>query len=448
MSGEVSSRPLRRLASLLRLLPLLICLPGAWAETAPCELRVGVYQNPPQLAWNERAGAEGIFADVLHEVAEQEGWTLSYRRGGFSELLLLLELGEIDLLPSVALSYERLKRFDFGRAPVLTNWGVLHRRDDIVIHNLFDLEGRTVAGLDGGIHMEAFRTLLERYGVNSTLVPVSSYDEALRAVERGEADVAVVNRTFSTREGGNYRTVGSSFIFNPIPLHFAVTKDRHRDVVHALDRALAVGRGNPDSVLQASLNRWLRPPPRQEVPLWAYLGGAGLAGGVGLLLILNRMLRHMVRRRTAELERERQASVEAMRAQNLFLGTLSHELRTPLNFLRGAGDSLQEQLPANPEVKEAFLFFENGIDRLEHLSTSLLRFAELDRESFRLRSEEVDLRRLMDEVVGHARALPRDSGVDFETEILIEPGEPVRTDPDAIYQIAVNLVHNALNLNP
>jgi len=197
------------------------------------ELRVGIYENPPQVFRDGDGVPAGIYMDFLRDVGGREGWELSFVDGSFSDLLVMLEAGEIDLMPSVALSYERIKRFDFGRIPVLENWAVLHRREEVIIHNIFDLEGRTVYGLADGIHLKAFRSLSERYGVDCKIVGVPGYADAMRALETGEADAAVVNRTFSTREGGRYATVASSFIFNPIPLHFAVPEDR--DIESALE---------------------------------------------------------------------------------------------------------------------------------------------------------------------------------------------------------------------
>jgi len=415
-------------------------LPGTLAR----ELRVGIYENPPQLFRDDDGEPAGIYMDFLRDVAEQEGWDLTFVDGNFSDLLIMLEAAEIDLLPSVALSYERILRFDFGRIPVLENWAVLHRREGVIIHNIFDLEGRTVYGLEDGIHLKAFRALAERYGVNCTIVGAPSYADAMRALETGEADAAVVNRTFSTREGGNYATVASSFIFNPIPLHFAVPMDRNRDVIHALDRELAVQREDPDSVLQASMNRWLRPPEPRKIPTWLYLTGGGLAAGVVLLLLLNRTLSHLVRQRTAQLEREKANTVAAMRAQNLFLATLSHELRTPLNHVRGTAELLRDHLADSPEAAEEFRDFEIGVERLDHLFTSLLRFAEMDHERFELAFKPVDLRKLFDEVDATARMLERAEGVELNNAIVIDEGDRVLGDAEAIFQIAFQLVHNAI----
>ncbi|HKK18045.1 MAG TPA: ATP-binding protein [Opitutales bacterium] len=419
---------------------------GATAKGEPAvrELLVGVYNNPPQVFWDEDEKPAGFYIDFLVDLAERESWKLRFRAGSFSELMSLLEKGEIDLLPSVALSYERSQRFDFGRIPVMENWAVLHRREDVVIHNVFDLEGKTVYGMEGGIHMQAFLELIERYDVDCELVGAPSYDAAMLALEKGDGDAAVVNRTFSTRESGNYETVASSFIFNPIPLHFAVPKDRHRDIIHALDRELAAQKRDHGSVLQLAMNRWMKPEVKTVVPAWLSLAAALLAAGIIGLFVLNRTLTMMVRRRTRELEREKENTVEALRSQNLFLATMSHELRTPLNYLRGSMEMLRDELPEEVEAKEAFNVFERGVDRLEHLFISLLRFADVDREDFEPKLEAVDLHGLVNEIYETAAILPRDEEVALEFECELAAGDQARTDPNAVFQIVVNLLHNAI----
>jgi len=423
----------------------LVSLSGTTAKEATTtrEILVGVYNNPPQVLWGENGKPAGFYMDFLADVAERESWKLRYQEGSFSELMGMLEKGEIDLLPSVALSYERLQRFDFGRVPVMENWAVLHRREDVVIHNVFDLAGKTVYGMKGGIHMEAFLELIDRYEVDCEVVAAPSYDAAMLALEEGRGDAAVVNRTFSTRESGKYDTVASSFIFDPIPLHFAVPKDRNRDIIHILDRELAAQKNDSSSALQIAMNKWLKPDLEATIPTWISLTAALLGIGIIGLFLLNRTLTMMVRRRTVQLEREKENTVEALRAQNLFLATMSHELRTPLNYVRGSMEMLRDELPEEAEPGEAFAVFERGVDRLEHLFISLLRFADVDREDCQAKLEQVDLHALVGEIHETASVLPRSEGVALNLESELKVGEQAETDANAVFQIALNLLHNA-----
>ncbi len=237
--------------------------------------------------------------------------------------------------------------------------------------------------------------------------------------------------------------MASSFIFNPIPLHFAVTKDRHRDIIHTLDRELAAQKKDPGSVLEMAMNKWMKPEVKAVVPAWLSLTAGLLGVGFIGLFVLNRTLAIMVRNRTIELEREKENTVEALRAQNLFLATMSHELRTPLNYVRGSMEMVRDELPEHVEAKEAFAVFERGVDRLEHLFISLLNFADVERDDFRAKFEVVDLHGLVGEIHETASILPRNEGVQLHLDSELEVGERAKTDSNAVFQIALNLLHNA-----
>jgi len=123
---------------------------------------------------------------------------------------------------------------------------------------------------------------------------------------------------------------------------------------------------------------------------------------------------------------------------------MSHELRTPLNHVRGSMEMLRDELPEGVEVKDAFNVFERGVDRLEHLFISLLRFADVDRDDFEPELENVDLHALVNEIHETASILPRKEEVALEFNCELVPGEQAQTDSNAVFQIALNLLHNAI----
>jgi hypothetical protein len=55
--------------------------PAIEAETP---VKVGVYQNKPLLFQDENGEINGIFADVLAYVAQEEGWKIEYVMGSVS----------------------------------------------------------------------------------------------------------------------------------------------------------------------------------------------------------------------------------------------------------------------------------------------------------------------------------------------------------------------------
>ena len=118
------------------LVTLLFWLSGLCAVFMPCSafgaehmLRVGVYQNSPGVFWGADGKIKGFYVDLLQHISDQEGWTLDYIKGTWSEGLSGLQDGTIDLLVAIAVTSQRDALFDFPKEAALSNWGQLYTQD-------------------------------------------------------------------------------------------------------------------------------------------------------------------------------------------------------------------------------------------------------------------------------------------------------------------------------
>ena len=68
---------------------------------------VGVYNNSPKIFSDATGKPQGIFIDIIQEVAEQNNWILKFKQGEWDDLFIQLKNGEIDVLPDMAISAER-----------------------------------------------------------------------------------------------------------------------------------------------------------------------------------------------------------------------------------------------------------------------------------------------------------------------------------------------------
>jgi signal transduction histidine kinase len=127
----------------------------------------------------------------------------------------------------------------------------------------------------------------------------------------------------------------------------------------------------------------------------------------------------------------------AFEAQRRFVHDASHELRTPLTIARG---HLEVVLPqgADPAVKETVQVAIGEIDRMSRLVDGLLRLAREGHGN--ARSAPVDVGGLARGVVDRSHVLgDRAWGIDAE------PGLMVMGDEDALEQVLLNLLANAVN---
>ena len=265
------------------------------------EVTVGIYDNDPKVFRDAQGRPAGIFVDVIREIAEREGWTLTFEDCRWSTCLDLTAAGEIDLMPDVAISEERQARFDFHRDPVLHSWSRAYRRPGLEIASLLDLEGRRIAVLDGSIQQARLDVLLDEFGVTHALVPVPDFRSALAAVSTGEADVAVVNHLFGDRYADDYGLERTPVVMEPSRLFFVTGLDTNPELLAAIDVHLARWQGDDQSVYYDILDRWAAGTRERVVPDWVWW-----VGELGLFLLVVAIgaafwLRRAVAQRTRHL---------------------------------------------------------------------------------------------------------------------------------------------------
>ncbi len=288
----------------LRRLLLALALSGLplqplWAEA----LKVGVYDNPPSIQVDAQGHAQGMFADLLEEIARLEGWQLAYVPGNWADLYASLERGDLDLLTSISYSPERNQVFDFAKEPVAVKWGMVYLPRGSSVRILPDLDGKRVAVLRGGIHGQNFRRLASEFGIQPQIVETLSHAETLRWVEEGRVDAGVVNSTFGYQEEGNFAVERSAIVFSPTKATFAVPKGRHADLLATIDRYLAAWREEQGSVYYSAYRRWhgAATGVHEVLPGWVVPLLLGLGATLCLALLWRHTLTRALERRSAEL---------------------------------------------------------------------------------------------------------------------------------------------------
>lgn len=278
----------------------LVC--GYWFVSAalsqPVELRVGLYENEPKIFTAADGSPNGIFPDLLRSMADAEGWTLRFVPCEWNDCLHRLEQGQLDLMPDVALTDERLKRFGFHEVPALHSWSQLYRRPEIPVASLRDLEGRRIAVLRGSVQQSALAALLDGFGVRAEWVPVDSFTQAFDLTAQGAADVAAVNYQFGNYAAESRGLSATPVMFDPAKLYFAVPEGRHAEVLSAIDRRLLAWQADGGSPYFRVLRRWGDESRDPVMPAWVARVMVGLTlGGLmlgGLALWMRRRVRQAV----------------------------------------------------------------------------------------------------------------------------------------------------------
>ena len=132
-------------------------------------------------------------------------------------------------------------------------------------------------------------------------------------------------------------------------------------------------------------------------------------------------------------------------ARRRFVSDASHELKTPLASIRLLTDSiLQNDSVDMVTVRDFVADIGEEADRLTRISEHLLALTRLDAGEERA-SEPVELGRVADKVARLLSPVARTAQVELRTSL--EPACALRANEDDIYQVAFNLVENAIKYN-
>jgi signal transduction histidine kinase len=163
----------------------------------------------------------------------------------------------------------------------------------------------------------------------------------------------------------------------------------------------------------------------------------------------NRELEARVKERTQELELALSKLTELNRLKANFISNISHELRTPLTHMRGYLDLLDEGDlgPLNDAQKEALAVLRRAENRLESLIEDLIQFAFASRGELPLDISAVDIGRLIQVAVDHARSKAETKQV--KVELNVPNTLPlVLCDEEKISWVMNQLLDNAIKFTP
>ena len=298
----MNAPPHNRLAVSLLLAFAGIVFPAA-AQTT---VRMGIYQNSPKVGLSESGEPEGIFVDLIEAVAAEERWTIEYVPGTWAEGIDRLAAGEIDLMPDVAFSDEREKRFAFHREPVLSDWFEIYARRDGGIRALLDLKGRRVAVLEDSVQQDVFGKMVADFDLGALLVPYPDFARAFAAVANGAADAVIANRFHGSAylRGGKIEDTG--IIFHPTRVFFAAPPTGEPALRDAIDFRLRQMKSNPASAYYQSLERWTSEDVGFRWPAWLKSAGIAVAALLLFSFAWSTSLKRQVSARTRQLKARNQ----------------------------------------------------------------------------------------------------------------------------------------------
>ncbi|MEH0023117.1 MAG: transporter substrate-binding domain-containing protein [Desulfobacter sp.] len=309
----------------------------------PDRITVGIYDFKPLILMDADGRPQGIFPDILTDFADQRDISLEFVHGTWDQCLEWLKTGRIDLLPAIVRTEERTAVYSFSKETVLASWGQVYTREGLKAGNMLDLEGKRIAGQTGDYYADRLRRLLNAFNVSSEFIMVNQSSDIFRLLQENKADAGVVDRLNGLENAYRFPVNRSPIIFEPKPILFATPRDRHLDLLLAIDIHLLNEKQEKGSSYYQAVEKWMGRETDPAIPRWVLWMSLGMAGALAFSLLFTLLLRARVRKGTAQLSR-RAAELEKE----------INERQKAEASLRSIQWLLTQSVPAGPHLSQPY----------------------------------------------------------------------------------------------
>ncbi|KAA3648945.1 MAG: EAL domain-containing protein [Proteobacteria bacterium] len=232
--------------------------------------RIGFFHAPPLGFLNDSGEAEGFAVDLLNRIAADNQLTIEWQYADFPELIRAIKLGAIDIFPGLGYSDERAKYLLYSEQSFINVWGQVFLPINSKVETIFDLEGKTIAMLNGGINGDNFLKQCRQFEVKCHATYANSYEDVFALLASDKVDAVVANNIYGISMAKQYRFFASNIMFNPFQVFITQNPDSNRAFLMIYDRTIKAWKKDPNSYYYQARQKWLDTTADEPLPQWFY----------------------------------------------------------------------------------------------------------------------------------------------------------------------------------
>ena len=279
------------------------------AAKAKLQVKIGTYENSPKIFTAENGEISGFWADITENIAQRENWEIQWIHGTWDQCLQRLEDNEIDMMVDVGVTPARQEKFVFSRETVLLSWTRIYTKSGSDIQTILDLEGKTVAGLKGSYDLngpEGLKAVTNKFEIDCNIIEMEDYVSIFQGLENNEIDAGVVDKDFGNIHDRDFNIEKTSIILQPAYMQFAFSKESELTpyLIKKIDAQIKELKEDNNSIYYRSMANYLSGQEKiTTFPLWLKILLASVFFLLVIFFIFINMLRHQVKKKTAQLQK-------------------------------------------------------------------------------------------------------------------------------------------------
>ena len=386
--------------------------------------------------------SSGILPDMLDKVSEVSGLKFEYVFAAtYLEMIQAVQNGEADVLGFFSGDRETAEANKIAMTQPYATVGRTLVRNKKVSYPSEHLTAAVVEGRPLPKEIEA-----------ENLVYYSSITEALKAVDRGEVDIACgisaqIELEIQRRHFANLVPV--SLTDGNDQIRFAVNKPAQTPLFTILNKVISM---MTDEEKEALVNQNIQSIGMGGYSFMDFIYANPLAFlliviAILVLLVAIVLIFFRSRIRSATMQLELEKSHADSKAKSDFLSRMSHEIRTPMNAIIGLTDltSRQEDVPV--PVRENLTKIRSSSHYLLSLLNDILDMSRIDSGMMTIAAEPFSLSKMLNELYSMLSGEAIRHGLEFSVNNVTEHDQ-FKGDAIRLRQVLTNLVSNAFKFTP